>query len=199
MTNRSFPPRISHRMPPKVKWDARYGDPNFQSPSHTSAFLAEWLPQLPQYGYALDVAAGAGRHSIALARHGLHVLALDISTSGLWRLINKGPSPGRIDAVVLDLHRGWLPARKFDVIINFFYLERNIWPVIKAQLAPQGRLVMETLTVDQLSLPFKKHVRRNFLLEHDELQTAFSDLDIVFYDEGLHRGRYTAQLVAQKR
>ena len=198
---RSFlPDPTGGRLPPRQRWDTRYA--NFldsKLPSQPRDFLMEWLPSLPKDGLALDIAAGAGRHSLALAGHGLTVHAVDISFEGLRLLKKASRPPEKIVPIVLDLERGWLPRAEYDVAVNFLFLERAIFPAVKRRLKPGGWLLIETFTVEQLTLPHKKNIRRHFLLEKQELCDIFSDMEIVFYNEGLSYGNYTAQLVARKR
>jgi len=199
MTNRkSFAHDPYRKLPPKARWNARYldfGNMKMQAPR---ALLQTWLPKLPTCGLALDIAAGAGRHSLALAAHGLSVHAVDVSIEGL-KLLNEKKLPDmNIQPIVLNLEHRWLPQASYDVIINFLYLERVIWPELRRKLAPGGWLIMETFTVDQLQFPHKKHIQRSFLLEHDELKDKFSDWNILFYEEGLHKENYSARLVARK-
>ncbi len=198
---RSFlPDPTTDRLPPRQRWDARYA--HFEDsglPSQPRDFLTSWLPSLPKDGLALDIAAGAGRHSLALAQHGLRVHAVDISLEGLRRLKKSTRPPEQIVPIVLDLERGWLPHAEYDVIVNFLFLERAVFPAIKQRLKTGGWLLIETFTVEQLTLPHKAHLRRHFLLETHELADIFSDMEIVFYNEGLAYGNYTAQLVAKKK
>src|SRR5271169_1527770 len=64
-------------------WEARQrasGPPRAPEPS-----VIEWLELLP-LGLALDVAAGTGRHSVALARAGFTVVAIDYAEAALRSL-----------------------------------------------------------------------------------------------------------------
>ncbi len=202
MTNsKSFIPDPYQKLPAKARWNARYSDfenAKLAKMREPRELLQTWLPKLPTHGLALDVAAGAGRHSLALAGHGLHVHAVDISIEGLKLLNKKKDTAMNIQPIVLNLEQGWLPRASYQVIINFLYLERAIWQTIRRQLAPGGWLVMETFTIDQLKFPHKKHIKRDFLLEREELKAGFSDWEILFYDEGLHKENYSARLVARK-
>lgn len=199
-TKSFLPDPTQYRQSPRIRWDNRYATHGDHAmPPTPRPFLVDWLPRLPKTGLALDIAAGAGRHSLALAQHGLSVHSVDISLNGLRILAKQASEVGAVFPVVLDLAHGWLPKTKYDVIVNFLYLERAILPEIQRRLRSGGWLVMETFTVDQLMLPHKANLRRHFLLEHQELSQSFSALDIVFYEEGLCDGNYTARLVARKK
>jgi SAM-dependent methyltransferase len=165
--------------------------------------VATCLPQLPRQGYALDIAAGAGRHSLALAQHGLRVDAIDISPQGLrlaqQRALEAGLAPGTdLCFIVADLERPWLPRRCYDVILVSYFLYRPLFALIKAQLRPGGWLVYETLTLDQKFGPSHQPTRLDFLLQPQELKEAFADFEILFYAEINQNQRATAQLLARK-
>ena len=73
----------------RQKWDARYLAGAYVARRHTSPLLERWLERLefarlPRR--AVDIACGAGRNSLYLARHGWHVDAIDISAIALQRL-----------------------------------------------------------------------------------------------------------------
>jgi len=201
MRKRSFVPNLlpEHKLPSKEKWDRRYAEFSLTERLDVPLFLSQWLFELPQQGLALDIAAGGGRNSLALARHGLVVNAVDISYQGLHLLKRRMPLGLDIQPIVLDLERGWLPEVQYQVILNFFYLERAILPVLKTRLAPGGWVIMETFSVGQLQTEMarKRHIRREFLLEEGELLEAFKFLKILYYDEGLHEKGFTAQLVGR--
>ena len=192
-----------NRLPPRQRWDHRYADLPPDARLNPTPFVAAHLPQLPATGRALDVAAGAGRHIVALAQHGLAVDGVDISAQGLHlarqRLAAAGLWPSAtVRLVVADIERPWLPHGLYDVIVVSFFLHRPLFPLLVDRLNPGGRLLYESFTVDQPVAPNHQPIRRGFLLEHNELRAAFAALTILFYDEGHHHGKATAQLVAHK-
>ena len=125
------------------KWDARYRDGAYESRTHPTALLAEWLPRIPR-GRALDVACGAGRNALYLAANGFSVTALDISRVALQR--------GRAAAAERGLDVEWLyadldealesalPAGPFDLIVWVRYVHRALMPHLLARLAKGGTL-----------------------------------------------------------
>lgn len=201
MRSRSFIPNLlpEHKLSAKEKWNRRYGEFSVTERLNVAPFLARWLPRLPQRGLALDIAAGGGRNSYALARRGLTVSAVDISCQGLHLLKRRMLPAWNIQPIVLDLERGWLPKAQYQVVVNFFFLERAIWPILKSRLAPGGWIIIETFTVDQLQTKMarQKYIRRDFLLEKGELLEAFKFLKILYYDEGEHQKGFTAQLAGR--
>jgi tellurite methyltransferase len=62
------------------KWNQRYAEDSYRK-TNPVTLLEDWLPKLP-VGRALDVACGAGRNALFLARAGFTVDAIDISHAG---------------------------------------------------------------------------------------------------------------------
>jgi SAM-dependent methyltransferase len=161
---------------------------------------------LPRTGRALDVACGAGRHTIFLAEQGLEVVGVDISSVGLEIARSNAHARGlgsRVQLYELDLTRD-LPDGVFDVVVCLHYLERTIFDGLAKRLKPGGLLLFETFTRDQLAFP-EAHPRRDaFLLAPNELLHAFPSLCVVEYsekEERLSDGRRAvlARLVARRR
>lgn len=191
------------RLPPRRRWDERYANLAPQARAEPTPFVAFCLPHLPGHGRALDIAAGAGRHTIALAQRGLRVDAVDISGQGLKlaqeRALAAALTPGRqLRFILADIERPWLPHSSYDVILVSFFLHRPLFPLIKARLRPGGCLIYESFTIDQAAAPTDQPIRPDFLLKRNELRNTFSDFEILFYDEGGHHNKATAQLLAQK-
>jgi SAM-dependent methyltransferase len=191
-----------HQLSTRTKWDRRYLALDPAARREATPFMRFCIPQLPANGYALDLAAGAGRHSILMARHGLKVDAVDISPAGLRLAHRRSDEAGvaeNIIKIVANVERGWMPHRQYDVILVSFFLCRPLFSLMKSRLRPGGWIVYETFTVKQLSqFYYRGSGRRDFYLEPGELRSAFSDFVIHFYDEGNHEDRLTAQLLAQK-
>lgn len=191
------------RLPPRQRWDRRYASLSPQARQEPTPFVAACLPELPRHGWALDIAAGAGRHTIALAQHGLQVDAVDISGQGLRlareRAAAAGLNPGRqVHYIMADLERPWLPHRAYDVILISFFLHRPLFPLIKKRLRPGGWLVYETFTVAQTKVNPHRSYRPGILLEPQELRQAFESFELLSYAEGRHNEKATAQLFARK-
>ena len=66
----------------RQKWDAKYAAAE-EIPREPSAVLRSLEKLLPRCGRALDVAGGAGRNAIWLAKRGLDVTIADVSPRGL--------------------------------------------------------------------------------------------------------------------
>ncbi len=195
----------------KTMWNQKYSEKSHTSldpdPLLVSAY-DEFLNGQP-HGRALDVAGGVGRHSIWLAQRGWHARLLDISDVGIG-LAEKNASrvlgPVRkeflIHAEVADLNR--LPdlgAEQYDLVLVFFYLQRELFPALIAALKPGGFLLYKTYTTDQQR--FNDGVLKSgpshpmFLLQPNELLHAFQTLRVLHYHETT-RDKGVAELIAQK-
>lgn len=183
----------------RERWDLRYATPKPEKRSIPTPFLMACLPRLPSSGLALDAAAGAGRNSVALAAHGLQVHAVDVSFHGLQKAQQLAARQGvQLAPAVMDLKRGWLPRQRYDVVVNSYFLLRDLIPVIKDSLKPGGWLVFETFTVAQLEITphqFKDHP--DHLLQPGELRRLFAGLSMVEYWEGTENSKATARLLAR--
>jgi tellurite methyltransferase len=146
------------------KWDARYRDGAYESRTHPTALLAEWLPRL-QRGRALDVACGAGRNALFLAANGYAVTALDISGVALERgrrsATERGLTIEWLRADLDDDPARVLPAGPFDLIVWVRYVHRTLMPHLVARLAAGGALLCEQhlLTGEAVAGPTSTHFR----------------------------------------
>ncbi len=187
----------------RQKWDQRYAALPPAARREPTPFVTDCLPRLPTAGRALDIAAGNGRHSIALARHGLRVDAVDISCRGVQLArqfaVESGFAAAQVRFIVADVERLWLPAGQYEVVLVSYFLHRPLFELIKARLRPGGWLLYETFTLAELAKPYhQRPAKPEFYLKPQELRQAFADFEVHFYDEGDHRGKFTAQLLAQK-
>ena len=184
----------------RVAWDERFrgGD---HAETEADPFLAElenYATLFPATRRALDVACGAGRNAVWLAERGWDVTGCDISLEGL----RKAQTLAREHGVGLrlfcqDLETISLPPARFDLIVCFFYLQRDLFGALKAALRPGGLIVYKTYTRDQLQ--FSGGPRHPLhLLQAQELLDAFRDFRVLCYQE-IVKERGVAQLIGQKR
>ena len=175
------------------------------------AFSEYILPLFPHAGSALDLAGGAGRHAIWLAKQGWKVTLIDISETGVEQARqNARPLASHIHFVVDDLthfkaSQTQLETRfdetsfdetKFDVIMAFFYLEREIFPELLKAIRPGGLLVYKTYTRAQATLPGGPYNTAH-LLEPGELLQLVEPLTVLHYREEVAK-KATAELVARR-
>jgi SAM-dependent methyltransferase len=136
------------------KWDNRYKGQQAAN-ARPSALLEEALARFSrQRGdlrdlAALDLACGAGRNSLLLARHGCRVDAVDISSEALalgarrWKQAGGGQWPGAIRWLQADLDDGLPPGDDYDLIAVIRFLDLALLRQLSARLNPGGMLVAE--------------------------------------------------------
>lgn len=170
-----------NRQQHRASWEERHRGAEAAEPE---PFLIEMLPLLPR-GLALDVAAGTGRNSIALARASLTVVAADFSANAMHTLHQFARSNGLpIVPVIADLEYGFpFRPRSFDVVVNISFLDRALVPQLKKTLRSGGVLLFDTFLIDQAALGHPRDPR--FLLQHNELREMLGDMDLLRYREGI--------------
>jgi len=130
-----------------AKWDARYaageGRHGFVPSPPLPAAVAGLAP-----GRALDVAAGAGRHAIYLAERGWNVVAVEGSAEADRVMREEAERRGlleRIESRLVDLetpaHRTAIEREGYDLVCDFYFLERTLFPALLAAVRPGGLLV----------------------------------------------------------
>jgi tellurite methyltransferase len=162
------------------RWNARYREEiRYSAFERPRPFLVENAGLLPVAGLALDVAMGLGGNAGFLLDHGLSVVGVDISSVAVRQAKRRLPS---LMAVQADLTRFYFPVATFDVILNFYYLQRDLWPKYVRLLRPGGWLVFETLTQEFRSI--QPDIDPSYLLAPGELGSAFPSLETIVYREG---------------
>ena len=181
-------------------WDERYRDGE-----HTTAEPSPLLRMAVagvRPGRALDLACGAGRHTIFLAKSGWNVLAVDGSNAAIEMLRQRALENGiTADARVTDLESDefQIQADEYDLVCDFQYLQRDLFPAIRAGVKPGGLVVAEIHLND--GKPNLNPANPKFLLERGELQKIFGAWEIQHYSEtpdphGQHHD--AAHLIARK-
>jgi len=186
--------------PDTLEWNRRYLS-ELRRYIHKSPrpLLAGNLHYLPDRGLALDAACGPSPSGLFLAGRGWDVIGLDVAEAGLRHAQSQARKRGvRLSLAVMDLSKAWLPPERFDLILNFYFLFRSLWPIYRQALKPGGLLLFETFLWSD-----EPGSRREFYLQPGELRAAFSDWEILYYaeDPRLKDGqawRKTAALAARK-
>lgn len=172
--------------PAKQKWNTKYQKQLLDGKnSSPSKWLIEHKKSLEERssGTALDLACGAGGNSLYLASLGFKVEAIDISDVVInWLKREVSAKHLSISPILADLEDLSLDIGKYDVILNFNYLQRSLFPSIVKWLKPGGLLFFETMNVDHID-KLNNKFERSYLLEKNELEEAFSKLKIIAYKE----------------
>jgi len=185
----------------KALWNKKYSEGSHTSldpdPFLVSAYDEFLFGTSP--GLALDVAGGVGRHSIWLAQRGWRVKLLDISELGVQQAAENAKRSGTassISADICDLNTMHdLGREQYDLVVVFFFLQREIFPALLDAIKPGGILIYKTYTTEQKNFSGGPS-HHMFLLEPNELLRAFSSLRILHYHETLQE-RGVAELVAR--
>lgn len=165
----------------RTKWNEAHRGKSTGDPE---PFVVEMLPLVARGGLALDVAAGRGRNTLALARAGMRVVAADFSEVAM-RILAELARPERLSIwpVVADFDKFAFRDRTLDAIVNVNFLDRARFPDFARALKPGGILIAETFLIDQAEIGHPKDPR--FLLKHYELRDLVADLELLRYREGL--------------
>jgi tellurite methyltransferase len=155
--------------------------------------LVELAEQLAP-GRALDLACGAGRNALYLAALGWRVVAVDSAPSGIRLLQERAAAAGlAIETHLADLETGGfsIEPATYDLICDFLYLQRNLFPQIREGVRPGGVVAAEILLRDG-----QPH---SFVLEPGELRAQFHGWKILFYSESVPAGHHrpTARIIAR--
>src|SRR5690348_7007015 len=173
-------------MDERSAWNAK-----FNSGSHTSLdpdplLIAAWNDYIePLLGSsnqkrALDVAGGVGRHSLYLAERGWKTTLIDVSDKGV-EIARENALKRRLEIDVRneDLRNVRLGSESYELIVVFFYLDRELFPALIRALAPSGILIYKTYTQEHPRLSGGKGPTHPMhLLESNELLKAFSSLQL---------------------
>jgi SAM-dependent methyltransferase len=180
------------------KWNKKYlNDKRFQD-APVRRLVKEYASLLPESGQVLEIAGGMGFTTNYLQNSGLQVFDLDISYHALRKARQRNNAAFHF---VADARFMPLKDQQFDVICNFYFLERTVFHSIELLLKPGGILFFETMTLPMQSI--RPEIPSDHLLAAGELKSVFPSWKIIHYFEGWtdsdhgHR-KAIAQLVAQK-
>ena len=190
----------------KTKWEGRYTQGSYLLRRYPSPFLEQWLPRFgpaPGAERALDLACGAGRNALHLARSGFRVDAVDIAASALERARASAREQGlSVNWRNEDLDGAELERGAYQVVSVIRYMNRNLVPAIRDALAPAGWLLFEHHFVTEAAVGGPRGTA--FRLQPQELLHAFEGLRVVYYLEDIiadpdGRSMALARLVARKQ
>jgi cyclopropane fatty-acyl-phospholipid synthase-like methyltransferase len=123
-----------------------------------SSAVAAYLDQAGKPGPALDLGAGAGRDTIALASAGFDVTAVDLSRRGLERVEQRAAGRGvsdRVQTRVADVREVEMPASTYAAIVATTVLDHipyadavEVWNRMAAAISDDGFLFVEVHTTE---------------------------------------------------
>lgn len=184
----------------KLKWNEKYKQRlNKDNTENGTAQPNQRLTLFHKYfqgNKALDLACGLGTNSIYLAQLGYQVTAIDVSDVAIQHVNKLALVSGlTVEGKVLDLETSNLPPAEFDLVLNTFYLQRNLFLPMKEALKPYGYLFIETYFLAEENDP-NPGMREEYKLKSQELLQVYKELKIIYYFENKETG--IATLLAQK-
>lgn len=182
-----------------IKWNQKHLE--HPMPETPSTLLVEFLPTLLTLSgkEALDIACGNGRNSKFLAQNGFHCHSVDISEVAL-SLFSHLPN---ITTFQEDLDTFRPPKNAYDVVMNFYFLNRDLFPSIIESLKSGGIFLLETF-IKEPNGENSSEIIDEKILNDGELERVFEDFEILYNQTSyvLRREGQKAKIisfVAQKR
>jgi tellurite methyltransferase len=182
----------------RERWDRKYAAGEGPAHFEPNRFLTE-NHHLLTGERALDVACGFGGNTLYLASMGYQVDAVDASGVALAQARaearRRGLWPNLIQA---DLTRWRVPVAHYDLIVVFFYLNRDLMPHLAAGLRPGGLLFQAGRNAHFLTI--RPDFNVSYLLEPGELYRLARDagLEVLFHADGTPDQTSTSQLIARR-
>ena len=182
-----------------IKWNLRYQDlaknQAYLSPSQCLV-KHQRLIQNQERRKVLDIACGTGRNSFFLAKMGFEVDAWDISNNAI-SYINNNKNALAINAKQVDLDDVGFPKDHYSIILNFNFLDRNLFPKIKEALQIGGLIFFETFSLLQKNQQYISEIPK-FSLAQKELLNEFAEFQVIDYQEFKIKEKGRVSMVARK-
>jgi tellurite methyltransferase len=172
-------------------WDEHYA--RAENLDFTPTSLLVQVADLLPPGRALDVACGAGRNALYLAALGWNVVAVDSCRAAI-RILRERAAGLPIETHLGDLEAGQfaIEPAAYDLICDFFYLQRDLFPRIREGVRSGGCFAGE--------IHLRGETRHRFVLEPGELRNEFAGWKILYYSESAEAGqtRASARIIARR-
>lgn len=136
----------------REKWDRKFSEADGESAP--DPFYLKCITRVPAGGLAYDLACGSGRHTMDLVKRGFRVRAVDISEVALEKLQSRVTGTS-VETISRDLEFEFPPDEPADLIVNMFFLHRNVIPWIRLTLKPGGHCIFKALSGWTAEKPFK--------------------------------------------
>lgn len=168
-------------------WNQRYAGTDFFYGTEPNSFLAEHYGLLS--GPVLSISEGEGRNAVFLATQGLEVIGVDISTVALEKAKKLAHSRGvEIKTILSDLSTFEPEENHYGSVVSIWaHLPRavrnRLYPRLERALRPNGILLLEAYTEDQLSRGTGGPKSLDALMTADKLRREFPNLEPVLLRE----------------
>jgi tellurite methyltransferase len=177
----------------RERWDQRYATPGNDLKKGPNELLMSHAPPPRPGARALELACGLGHNALWLAEQGYTVDAIDISLTALRRaraeMVRRGLSG--VNFVVADLDHFVLPVCAYDLVCVFRFLDRSLFPAIRARVRPGGLVIYQTLNVRHLDRAPDCHP--DHVLQLGELPRHFPRWTLLVVSDGGYMGAMVAR------
>jgi SAM-dependent methyltransferase len=185
----------------RAHWDLKY-EQGLTSLTQPDPFFVSAYGQFvdqsfPNAGMALDLACGLGRHALWLASRHWRVSGVDLSDVAIGKLSQAALELNlNLDLSVGDAAEYKFEPTRFDLIVLFYHLDRNLFPKMVSALKPGGLLLCK------MSLQWDSDERlatvRDNPLGRNELPLLVPELHVLFQEERPVRGRGVVEFIGRK-
>jgi len=185
----------------RANWDLKY-EQGLTSLTQPDPFFISAYEQVvdqsfPNAGEALDLACGLGRHALWLASRNWRVTAVDLSDVAIGNLNKAALTLDlNLDLLVGDAAEYKFEPTRFDVIVLFYHLDRNLFPKMVSALKPGGLLICK------MSLKWESDGRLPTVsatpLGRNELPLLVPELHVLYQEERPVRSRGVVEFIGRK-
>lgn len=166
-------------------WNERYAGDDYVFGTEPNEFLKEIAHQIPDESEILCLADGEGRNGVYLAKLGHHVTSIDQSSAGLEKAQGLArQNKVELTTIQADLSDYDLGLAQWDCIVSIFFhippeLQEKIYPRIIQSMKPDGLLILESYTPDQLKFGTGGPPVANYILTMELVRSAFGELEFL--------------------
>jgi len=198
---RPLDPRSMNKERNRELWDRKYeeGLPSLTKPDpfFVSAYEKHVDQSFRAPRRALDLAAGLGRHTLWLTERAWDVTAVDVSEVAIRKL---GQAAGqlnvKINVFAIEAAEYDFEPERFDLIVLFYHLDRNLFPDIVSALKPGGLFICKMAVHWGAEIALEESNLKP--LEKNELVSLVPGLDAIDHRERPVRGRGVVEFVGRK-
>lgn len=185
----------------RAHWDLKYeqglSSLTEPDPFFISAYETFVDQSFPDAGVALDLAGGLGRHALWLASRRWQVSVVDLSDVAIAKLTHTARELNvKLNALVGDAAEYQFEPTRFDLIVLFYHLDRNLFPKMLSALKPSGVLICKA------SVRWDSDGRQTVVstdpLSRNELPSLVPEMHVLFHKERPVRDRGVVEFVAKK-
>jgi SAM-dependent methyltransferase len=168
-------------------WNKRYDSSEYLYGTEPNSFLAEHCDLL--CGPVLSLSEGEGRNAVFLASRGLDVLGVDISMVALEKAKKLAKSRGvEIKTTVADLAIFEPEQNHFASVVSISAhlpgtVRNRLYPLIERALKPDGIIMLESYSENQLSRDTGGPRDADMLMTVDKLRREFPNFEPVLLQE----------------